>query len=177
VAAPVFGRPNVAAEGKLWIVAAGSDDAIAKAKPLLEQMSRGISVAGANPAQAHAVKLAGNFMITMMIQAMCEVVIFGKASGLDPAVLLETINSALFQSPFYVAYGKVLLDPPSPPGATVALGVKDLKLFLEAAQSNGVDLAIAERIDGRLAEAISAGLGNSDWAAGMLKAAELAARA
>ncbi len=35
VAAPVFGRPNVAEDGRLWIVAAGSDDAIAKARPLL----------------------------------------------------------------------------------------------------------------------------------------------
>src|SRR6516225_7823792 len=35
VAAPVFGRPNVAEEGRLWTVAAGSDEAIAIARPLL----------------------------------------------------------------------------------------------------------------------------------------------
>src|ERR1017187_10569134 len=38
VAAPVFGRPNVAAEGRLWIVAAGEAGAIAKARPLLEAL-------------------------------------------------------------------------------------------------------------------------------------------
>src|SRR5580658_1580717 len=69
VAAPVFGRPNVAEEGRLWIVVAGADEAIARARPLLEPLSRGISVAGAIPSQAHAVKVAGNFLITMMVQS------------------------------------------------------------------------------------------------------------
>src|SRR5580698_871078 len=55
VAAPVFGRPNVAEEGRLWIVVAGADEAVAKARPLLETFSRGISVVGAEPRQAHAV--------------------------------------------------------------------------------------------------------------------------
>ena len=46
VAAPVFGRPNVAEEGRLWIVAAGAEKAVERARPLLEAMSRGISVVG-----------------------------------------------------------------------------------------------------------------------------------
>jgi 3-hydroxyisobutyrate dehydrogenase-like beta-hydroxyacid dehydrogenase len=175
VAAPVFGRPNVAAEGRLWIIVAGTDSAISKARPVLEPLSRGISVAGSRPSQAHAVKVAGNFLITMMIQSLSEVVVFAKASGIDPAAMLEMVNSALFQSPFYAAYSKVMLEPPAKPGATVALGVKDLNLFLEAAEERGVHLTIAEKMHGRFAEAIAAGLENADWASGMLAAAELAA--
>ncbi|MGA9063681.1 MAG: NAD(P)-dependent oxidoreductase, partial [Terracidiphilus sp.] len=49
VAAPVFGRPNIAEEGRLWIVVAGAEQAVAKARPLLECFSRGISVVGAEP--------------------------------------------------------------------------------------------------------------------------------
>ena len=52
VAAPVFGRPNVAAEGRLWIVVAGSNAAIQRARPVLEPLSRGISVIGSVPRQA-----------------------------------------------------------------------------------------------------------------------------
>ena len=48
---------------------------------------------------------------------------------------LETVNSALFQSPFYAAYGKVMLHPPEHPGATIELGAKDLRLLREAAAS------------------------------------------
>lgn len=173
VAAPVFGRPNVAAEGRLWIVAAGAAEAVERARPVLEALSRGISVVGEKPAQAHAVKLAGNFMITMMIQGMSEAVVFGEAAGIEAGLLLETVNSALFQSPFYAAYGKVLLDPPAVPGATVGLGEKDLRLFLEAARGNGLQLAVAERMEGRFEEAIAAGLGGADWASGMLEAARV----
>ena len=49
VAAPVFGRPSIAEEGRLWIVVAGAENAVAKARPALEAMSRGISVVGNEP--------------------------------------------------------------------------------------------------------------------------------
>jgi len=175
VAAPVFGRPNVAAEGRLWIAVAGTDAAIARARPVLEPLCRGISIAGSRPSQAHAVKLAGNFLITMMIQSLSEAVVFARASGIDPAAMLEIVNSALFQSPFYAAYGKVMLEPPAQPGATVTLGVKDLKLFLGAAEAGKVRLAIAEQMTHRYDDAFAAGLGSADWPSGMLATAELAA--
>ena len=46
VAAPVFGRPNVAADGKLWIALAGEDSAIEIVRPLLAFISRGYTVVG-----------------------------------------------------------------------------------------------------------------------------------
>jgi 3-hydroxyisobutyrate dehydrogenase-like beta-hydroxyacid dehydrogenase len=176
VAAPVFGRPNIARDGKLWIVAAGQEAAIAKARPALEPLSRGISVIGPKPAQAHAVKVAGNFLITMMIQSLSEAFVFAAASGIAPAMLLETVNSALFQSPFYAAYGKVMLNPPEQRGATIELGLKDLKLFLEAAETNNIWLTVADLMLDRFEEAIASGLANNDWAGGLLEAAENAAR-
>ena len=172
VAAPVFGRPNIAEDGKLWIVTAGAAAEIARARPVLEPMSRGITVIGAEPSQAHAAKLAGNFTISMMIQTLSEAIVFGKASGIGPALLLETINSALFQSPFYTAYSKLMLDPPIPPGGSIALGQKDLGLFLAAARAHEVRLAVAELMETRFADAVAAGLADTDWAAGLLKAAE-----
>lgn len=176
VAAPVFGRPSVAADGRLWIVTAGADDAVAKARPALEAMSRGITVLGPNPVQAHALKLAGNFTISMMIQSLSEAAVLGQAYGIDPALLMETLNSALFQSPFYGAYIKLMLNPPEPPGGTVELGQKDLHLFLSAAREEKTRLAVAELMETRFAEAMASGLGKTDWAAGLLKAAEEAAK-
>lgn len=61
VAAPVFGSPSDAAEGRLWVVAAGPDEAIERARPLLKAFSRGITVVGKEPKQAHAIKLASAF--------------------------------------------------------------------------------------------------------------------
>jgi len=161
VAAPVFGRPNIAEEGRLWIVAAGHEKAIERARPLLEPLSRGISIVGKEPSQAHAVKLGGNFLIAAMIQSLSESFVYASALGIEPETFLETVNSALFQSPFYAAYGKVMLHPPEQPGATIELGAKDLRMFREAAGS--IRLGLADVLAETLAEARRAGLGESDW--------------
>ncbi len=108
----------MAEEGTLWIVVAGAENAVAKARPLLEPLSRGISVVGTEPRQAHAVKLGGNFLISAMIHSLSEAFVYAEAQGIEPEMFLEAVNSALFQSPFYAAYGKVMLHPPETPGAT-----------------------------------------------------------
>ena len=171
VAAPVFGRPNVAQEGRLWIVVAGAEPAVAKALPLLEPLSRGISVVGAEPRQAHAVKLGGNFLITMMVQALSESFVYAEKQGVDPAVFFEAVNNALFQSPFYAAYSKVMLHPPERPGATIELGEKDLRLLREAAASRDTRLPLADLMAEVFAEARVAGLAQEDWAVGQYKMA------
>jgi 3-hydroxyisobutyrate dehydrogenase-like beta-hydroxyacid dehydrogenase len=175
VAAPVFGRPNVAGEGRLWIVAAGADSAIATARPLLESLSRGISVIGAEPRQAHALKLGGNFLISAMIHSLGEAFVYAAAQGIDPEAFLVTVNSALFQSPFYASYGQVMLHPPKQPGATIALGAKDLNLLREAAASRQTRLSLADSLADIFAQARQSGLGDEDWAVGQYRMAQLRA--
>jgi 3-hydroxyisobutyrate dehydrogenase-like beta-hydroxyacid dehydrogenase len=172
VAAPVFGRPNVAEQGKLWIVAAGPADAIAKARPLLEPLSRGISVVGPEPRQAHAVKLGGNFLISAMIHSLGESFVYAAAQGIEPETFLETVNSALFQSPFYAAYAQVMLHPPQQPGATMALGEKDLHLLQEAAASRHVRLSLADNLAEVFTQARQDGLAGEDWAVGQYRMAQ-----
>jgi 3-hydroxyisobutyrate dehydrogenase-like beta-hydroxyacid dehydrogenase len=172
VAAPVFGRPNVAEEGRLWIVVAGADEAIARARPLLEPLSRGISVVGAEPRQAHAVKLGGNFLISTMIHSLAESFVYAESQGIDPEAFLETVNSALFQSPFYAAYGKVMLHPPEHPGATIDLGAKDLRLLRQAAAAANARLSLADSLAEIFAEAQRSGLAGEDWAVGQYRMAQ-----
>lgn len=176
VAAPVFGRPNVAEEGRLWTVVAGADDAIARARPLLEAFSRGISVVGKEPPQAHALKLGGNFLISTMIYSLSEAFVYAQGQGIDPEVFFETINSALFQSPFYSAYAKVMLHPPKEPGATIELGAKDLRLLRAAAASRGTAMTLAESLAAMFTDAQKAGLSREDWAAGQYKIAQIRAK-
>ncbi len=173
VAAPVFGRPNVAEAGRLWIVTAGEESAIAKARPLLEPLSRGISVVGTEPRQAHAVKLGGNFLITMMVQSLSESFVYAEKQGVDPATFFAAVNSALFQSPFYEAYSKVILHPPEQPGATIALGEKDLRLLREAAASRNTSLPLADLMAEVFAEARAAGLAQEDWAVGQYRMSQI----
>jgi 3-hydroxyisobutyrate dehydrogenase-like beta-hydroxyacid dehydrogenase len=169
VATPVFGRPHVAVAGKLWVAAAGERKAVEHVRPLLEQFSRGITVVAETPWSAHALKLGGNFLITAMIASLSEGFVYAEAMGVKPEVFLETVNSALFQSPFYELYGKIMLHPPETPGGTMALGEKDTRLFCEAAEAAGVETPLGEEFLATLRRAIEAGMRDQDWAAGYLQ--------
>ncbi len=171
VAAPVFGRPNVAEAGKLWVVIAGADAAVADARPVLEPLSRGISVIGREPRQAHAVKLGGNFLISTMIQSLSESFVFAESQEIAPAIFLEAVNSALFQSPFYAAYGNVMLHPPEHAGASIDLGAKDTRLLREAAASRNTRLSLADNLAEIFDQAKQAGLAHQDWAVGQYRIA------
>lgn len=166
VAAPVFGRPHVAEAAKLWIAAAGAKDPIERIRPLLESFSRGITVVSEHPWSAHALKLGGNFLITAMIAALAEGFIFAEALEIEPKIFLEAANNALFQSPFYDLYGKLMLNPPEMPGATMAIGEKDLRLFREAAQAGQISTPLADLFMGTFHRAFEAGMKDADWAAG-----------
>jgi 3-hydroxyisobutyrate dehydrogenase-like beta-hydroxyacid dehydrogenase len=172
VAAPVFGRPNIAEAGKLWIVMAGEPSALAAARPILEPMSRGISIIGSEPRQASAVKLGGNFLISTMIQSLSESFVFAESQGIAPSVFLEAVNSALFQSPFYASYASVMLNPPQHPGATINLGAKDTRLFREAAAGRNTRLSLADNLAAIFEEARHAGLAEADWAVGQYRMAQ-----
>jgi 3-hydroxyisobutyrate dehydrogenase-like beta-hydroxyacid dehydrogenase len=172
VGAPVFGRPNVADEGRLWVVAAGADSALDRARPVLEAFSRGISVVGKEPRQAHAVKLGGNFLISAMIHSLGEAFVFADRQGVEPEAFFEAVNNALFQSPLYAAYAKIMLHPPEHIGATIELGAKDLRLLQEAAASRKTRLSLADQMAVIFAEAQRIGLLGQDWAVGQYRMAQ-----
>jgi len=172
VGAPVFGRPNVAEEGKLWTVVGGQKDPVEKVRPLLEIFSRGITVVSDQPWSAHAMKLGGNFMISAMIASLTEGFVYAESMGIEPAVFLETVNNALFRSPFYEAYGKIMLHPPENAGGTIALGVKDTGLFREAAQSTNIKTPLADIFNAHFRQAMEAGMKDQDWAAGYYQLAQ-----
>jgi 3-hydroxyisobutyrate dehydrogenase-like beta-hydroxyacid dehydrogenase len=172
VAAPVFGRPAIAEAGKLWIVTSGADEALAKVLPLLESISRGVTVVSREPWQAHALKLGGNLMITSMIQTLSEAFVFAESQGIDPALFHQAVNSALFQSQLYENYGKTILNPPQHPGATVSLGIKDTRLAREAAAEAGVRMRLADYFADVLDRAKEAGFADEDWAVGQYRIAQ-----
>jgi 3-hydroxyisobutyrate dehydrogenase-like beta-hydroxyacid dehydrogenase len=169
VAAPVFGRPHIAEAGKLWTVLGGGADPVARVRPLVEKFSRGITVVSEHPWSAHALKLGGNFLITAMIASLTETFVYAEAMGLSQDVFLETVNSALFQSPLYEMYGKIMLHPPEEPGSTMALGEKDMRLFLEAAHSGHVRTPLGDVFMATFHRALDAGMKDADWAAGYLQ--------
>jgi 3-hydroxyisobutyrate dehydrogenase-like beta-hydroxyacid dehydrogenase len=172
VGAPVFGRPAVAEAGKLWIVTSGADEPLAQVRPLLESISRGLTIVSREPWQAHALKLGGNLMITAMIQTLSEAFVYAESQGIPPALFHQAVNSALFQSQLYENYGKTILNPPQHPGATVSLGIKDTRLVREAAAEAGVHMRLADYFADVLHRAKEAGFAGEDWAVGQYRIAQ-----
>jgi 3-hydroxyisobutyrate dehydrogenase-like beta-hydroxyacid dehydrogenase len=166
VAAPVFGRPEAAAEKRLWVVAAGPPGQVERCRPLFDAIGRGVSVVGAQPEAANAVKLAGNLSIAAVIETLAEAYALAGKYGVAPRTLLDTINSALFASPLYANYGGIIADGRfEPPGFRLRLGLKDVRLLLEAAESVSQPLPLASLVRDRMLAAMAHGMENSDWSA------------
>ncbi len=166
VSAPVFGRPDMAAAAKLNIVASGEEAAIDRVQPLLDVMGQRTWRVGGGPREAVAVKLAGNFMIASAIETMGEAAAMVERHGVLPPVLLNILTTTLFASPVYQGYGALIANRKYDPGAfRLALGLKDLRLVLEAAEGARVPMPFASVIRDHLLEAVAQGEGNRDWAA------------
>ena len=80
-AAPVFGRPEAAAERKLWICNSGPADARRRVRPVLDGLGQGVFEFGDAVGAANVVKLAGNFLLTAAIEAMAEASAFAEKTA------------------------------------------------------------------------------------------------
>jgi 3-hydroxyisobutyrate dehydrogenase-like beta-hydroxyacid dehydrogenase len=166
IAAPVFGRPDAAAAGKLFIVAGGAADQIERCQPLFTAIGQKTFVAGEEAFAANVFKLAGNFMITTVIESLSEAFALIRKSGLDSNRFLEVLTESLFTSPVYRNYGAMIAaDKFEPVGFKLPLGFKDNKLVLTAAEEVAVPMPMANLVHDRFVTAIAQGMSNSDWAA------------
>lgn len=166
VAAPVFGRPNVAAAGGLNIVVAGPPGAVATVQPLLDAMGQKTWPVGEEPLRANVIKIAGNMMIASAIEAMAEATALGKAHGIETATMLDIYTSTLFASPVYKGYGAAIAERRyEPAGFKLKLGLKDIRLALQAGDAANVALPFGSALRDALLESVAAGDGEKDWSA------------
>lgn len=139
LAAPVLGRPAVAADGQLNILAAGDPDATATVRPYLDAMGKRVWVLGEQPSVANAVKAAVNYNIIHAMQAIGESVAMTERLGVPAETFTELLSSTLFGGVAYAGYGEIIATQRyTPPGFHIALGRKDLDLAEQVARSVGV---------------------------------------
>jgi 3-hydroxyisobutyrate dehydrogenase-like beta-hydroxyacid dehydrogenase len=166
VAAPVFGRPDAAASAKIVIAAAGPPDQIARCQPLFDAMGQKTFIVGDEAPAANLVKVTGNFLITVVIESLGEAFALIRKSGVDPDKFLEVLVGSLFSAPIYKTYGAMIAaDNFEPVGFRMALGMKDNRLVLAAAEDAAVPLPLASLIRDRMLAATAQGMGDADWAA------------
>jgi 3-hydroxyisobutyrate dehydrogenase-like beta-hydroxyacid dehydrogenase len=166
VAATVFGRPDAAAAGKLFVVAAGPHDQVDRCQAIFASIGQKMFMAGEDAPNANVIKLAGNFMITAVIESLAESFALAKKHGIDPHLLLDVLTSSLFAAPVYATYGNIIADEKyDPPGFRLPLGMKDNSLVLQAAQAASVPMPLASLVHDHFVTAMATGLGDFDWAA------------
>jgi len=166
VAATVFGRPDVAAAGKLFIVAAGADADVQRCRAIFDVLGQKTFTAGTDASAANVIKLAGNFLITTVIESLAECVALARKSGVDPHLMLDALTGSLFSAPVYHTYGNLIIEQKfEPPGFKLPLGMKDNTLVLDAAQAANVPMPMASLLHDRFVTAMATGLGESDWSA------------
>jgi len=166
LAAPVFGRPEAAAAAKLYIIAAGERSVIAHCQPLFDAMGQRTFVIGDKPSAANLVKLSGNFLLASMIECLGEAFALTRKGGIDPHVYLEIVTNTLFSAPVYKTYGALIADQRyEPAGFSMALGLKDIRLALTAADGLAVPMPAASLVRDHLLAGLAQGAGQSDWAA------------
>ena len=166
VAAPVLGRVHVAEAGQLQILAAGDTPALERIQPLFDAMGQKTWRLGAAPEQANVVKLAMNFMLASAVETMGEASALTRGYGIAAADFLEIATSTLFAAPAYQGYGgAIAANRFEPAGFKLALGAKDVRLALEAAEAARVPLPIGSVVRDSLLDAMAHGDAQRDLAA------------
>ncbi|NEM92360.1 NAD(P)-dependent oxidoreductase [Galbitalea soli] len=144
VAAPVLGRVNLAAEGKLNILAGGDPALVDGVLPYLTVMGQRVWRIGEEPAQANLVKIAVNFNIIHAMEAIGESIAIVESHGVDASGFVELLTSTLFGGVSYTGYGDIIAHRRyQPAGFTLPLGLKDLGLAEDAAAEVGITLPTA----------------------------------
>jgi 3-hydroxyisobutyrate dehydrogenase-like beta-hydroxyacid dehydrogenase len=163
VAAPVFGRPEAAAAKQLWIVPGGNQADLDRCAPIFAVLGQGVFPLASAP-HASLTKLLGNFMIASSIEMLGESLVAAEKAGLDPARFLEIITGTLFGAPLFKRYGQLVADTSfEPTGFHLPLGLKDMRLVLEATEEIKSPLPLASLVRERMLTALAQGRERFDW--------------
>ena len=155
VSAQVLGRPDVAAAGRLSIIAAGPAADLDAAQPLFDAIGAHTIRMGEHPVMAAAAKIALNVGIPAIIQMMSEQFRIAGAHGVAPASMVELLLATGYGDRLIRSYGPMIAEQRfEPAGFPMRLGRKDVGLALAAA--DGADLPMAELIASRMDAIIAA---------------------
>ena len=90
----MFGRPDARCRpAKLFVLAAGEPEPVAKCRPLLDAIGQRTFPDRAEPAKANLVKLSGNFLIASVIEALGEAMALVGKAGIDRAQFLDILTA------------------------------------------------------------------------------------
>ncbi len=148
--APVSGGTAGANAGTLAFMVGGSDEAFARAKPIIDAMAGKIVHAG-GAGNGQAAKVCNNMLLAISMIGTGEAFNLGRKLGLDDQVFFDVAANASGQSWSLTSYcpvpGPVPTSPANndyKPGFATALMLKDLGLAVDAIEETGVNSPLGE---------------------------------
>jgi 3-hydroxyisobutyrate dehydrogenase-like beta-hydroxyacid dehydrogenase len=167
---PVFGSKQESADAKLWIMASGNKAIFEKVKPVLEHLGQTVHYFG-KTGNAAAMKLVGNLIVALEMEALAEGLLLAQKAGLDLSTVMEVVKVADFRSPLLVSNGQNILKRDFSPSFALKLMLKDAGLierFGNSLESPVPALRVAEK---NLESAVALGFGKEN-ASAVIKALE-----
>jgi len=159
---PVMGGPNVAISGNLVLMAGGNIDSYEKHMDVFKTVASKTFFLGGN-GTAHSVKLAMNLQIAMLALALSEGITLTRASGIDPKVFLQILNSTYFKTGMSENKANKMIKNEFKPTFTLKNLKKDLDTINKAAQSFGIKLPMSTRANEIYEKAEKEGFGEIDY--------------
>jgi 3-hydroxyisobutyrate dehydrogenase-like beta-hydroxyacid dehydrogenase len=170
VDAPVFGSKQEAADAKLWIVASGKKAIFEKVKPVLEHLGQTVRYFGRS-GNATAMKLVGNLIVALELEALSEGLVLARKAGLDLNTVMEVVKVADFRSPVLVGNGEHILKRDFSTSFALKLMLKDAALIEQFAEGLKSPIPALRIVEKNLASAVDLGFGKEN-ASAVIKALE-----
>jgi 3-hydroxyisobutyrate dehydrogenase-like beta-hydroxyacid dehydrogenase len=167
---PVFGSKQESADAKLWIMAAGNQAVFEKVKPVLEHLGQTVHYFGKN-GNAAAMKLVGNLIVALELEALAEGLVLAQKAGLDLNTVMEVVKVADFRSPLLVSNGQNILKRDFSTSFALKLMLKDAGLIEKFAGSLQSPIPSLRVVEKNLESAVALGFGNEN-ASALIKALE-----
>ena len=168
--APVFGSKKESADAKLWIMAAGNKAIYEKAKPVLEHLGQIVHYLGKS-GNAAVMKLVGNLIVALEMEALAEGLVLAQKAGLDLNTVMEVLNVADFRSPLIASNGPNILKRDFSPSFALKLMLKDAGLIEKFAGSLQSPIPALRVVEKNLESAVTLGFGKEN-ASAVIKALE-----
>lgn len=145
--APVSGGDVGAREARLSIMVGGDSEAFEVVKPIFEVMGKNIVLQGGAGAGQYT-KMSNQIAIASNMMGVCEAMAYAKKAGLDPKVVLNSIESGAAGSWSLSNLAPRMLAGNFEPGFYIKHFIKDMRIALESAKemrlkTPGLELALS----------------------------------
>jgi len=160
--APISGGAAKAATGQLTVMASGSAEAFAAARPALDAMAATVYELGSEPGQGAAFKMVNQLLAGVHIAAACEAVAFAARLGLDLPTVYKVITASAGNSWMFENRVPHIVDGDYTPRSAVDIFTKDLGIVSDMGRSEKFPLAMSAAALQMFLATAAAGMGRDD---------------